>query len=112
MPTVHPIGSRIRTGLVALGLALLLLAPTAPGWAAGAIAQGAIVAKVNGMSCPFCTYGLRKEMLTIPGVKDVQVSLRKSQATLKVDPGTQVTDAQIRRAIREAGFSAGAIKHE
>ena len=71
-----------------------------------------IVAKVNGMSCPFCTYGLRKEMLTIPGVQDGKVSLRKSQAILKVDPGAKVTDAQVRHAIREAGFSAGAITHE
>lgn len=102
----------IRAALLAFAVALFLSAPVAPSWAGGSTAQGTIVAKVDGMSCPFCTYGLRKELLTIPGVKDVQVSLVKSEATLQLDPGSNVTDDQIRQAVHQAGFSPAAITHE
>lgn len=112
MPTAYPIRSRIKTGLGTLGFALLLLAPAAPSYAAGSTVQNTIVATVDGLACPFCAYGVRKELLTIPGVKDVQVNLLKSQAIVSVDPGTRVTDAQIQQAVREAGFSSGTIKHE
>jgi len=93
---------------VMMALALLAVAAK-PVWSAESAQGAVIVVQVNGMSCPFCTYGLRKELLTVPGVKSVLVSLRKSHATVTLDPGTTVTDAQIRHAIHEAGFSPAKI---
>ena len=101
--------SPMRIVWFAMALAWIAALTAVPSRSASAGNQTVIVAQVNGMSCPFCAYGLRKELLTVPGVKDVHVSLAKSQATIIVDSGGTVTDAQIRHAIREAGFSPGRI---
>lgn len=102
--------SPVRLLWVALALALMAMVAQQPAWAANRAQGAVIIAQVNGMSCPFCAYGVRKELLTIPGVKDVRVNLGKSQAIVTVKPGARVTDQQISQAIREAGFSPGPIK--
>lgn len=101
--------SALKIVWLVIAFALIGLAAVNPSWSADGGQQTTIVAQVKGMSCPFCAYGLRKELLTIPGVKDVQVSLAESQASVTVAPPAKVTDEQIRQAIREAGFSPGPI---
>lgn len=101
--------SPLKIVWLAIAFALAGLAAVHSSWSADVGQQTTIVAQVKGMSCPFCAYGLRKELLTIPGVKDVRVNLGKSQATVTADPPAKITDAQIRHAIREAGFSPGPI---
>ncbi len=96
---------------LALALALAAMVAQGPAWSANSAQGTVIVAQANGMSCPFCAYGVRKELLTVPGVKSVSVNLAKSQATVTLSPGAKVTDEQIRHAIREAGFSPGPITH-
>jgi copper ion binding protein len=71
--------------------------------------QGRAVVTVKGMACPFCAYGLRKELLALPGVKDVQVNLDKSQAAIDLRGGSGVQESQIEQAVREAGFTPGQI---
>jgi len=95
--------------LVLCAAVFLLLAASAARAAADAC-RGQAVVTVNGMACPFCAYGLRKELLTLPGVKDVQVDLNKSQATVAVRDGSEVKDAEIRQAVKEAGFTPGSIR--
>lgn len=104
--------SPLKIVWLAIAFTLIGLAAVNSSWAADGGQQTTIVAQVNGMSCPFCAYGLRKELLTIPGVKDVHVSLSNSRATVTVDPSARITDEQIRHAIREAGFSPGPITRD
>jgi len=97
--------------IVACALAMSFATP----WlarAAGNSCPGTTVAEVKGMACPFCAYGLRKHLLAIPGVKDVQVDLNKSQATIDPKDGADVNGAQIAQAINDAGFSPGQIQCE
>lgn len=101
-------------GVPLMVLCTVVLALATP-WVASAATQacqGATVAEVKGMSCPFCAYGLRKHLLAIPGVKSVQVDLNKSQATIDPKDGSHVSDAQIQQAIKNAGFSPGHIQCE
>ncbi|MBI5576354.1 MAG: heavy-metal-associated domain-containing protein [Deltaproteobacteria bacterium] len=100
-----------------IGLALVAVVPAllaAPygAWSAGpqpGAAKQAVVA-VDGMSCPFCAYGVKKHLSALPGVKSVQVELAKGEAIVEFDPEGQVTDEQIRKAVREAGFTPGKIE--
>jgi len=102
----------LKLPLIALcGLGLLLPAVSAAHAAANACRDKAVVA-VNGMACPFCAYGLRKELLTLPGVKAVQVDLNKSQATVVVNQGSEVTDAELEQAVKKAGFTPGQVQCE
>ncbi len=102
----------IRPTFIAMcALALLFATPWAAR-AAGDACHGTAVAGVKGMACPFCAYGLRKHLLAIPGVKNVQVDLNNSEATIEPNSGAEVTAAQIQEAINDAGFSPGQIRCE
>lgn len=65
---------------------------------------------VNGMSCPFCAYGVKKHLSALPGVKSVQVELAKGKAIVEFSPEAKVTDEQIQKAVRAAGFTPGKIE--
>jgi len=106
----HAYGRWIGLALVAAILAFLAAPPGAwsGGPASGASSQ-AVVA-VDGMSCPFCAYGVRKHLSALPGVRSVRVELAKGEAIVEFDPEGRVTDDQIRKAVREAGFTPGKIE--
>lgn len=46
----------------------------------------------------------------MPGVEKVEVELAKNQAFVHVAPGANVTDAQLQRAVRKAGFEPSKIE--
>jgi copper chaperone CopZ len=81
-------------------LALLSTAPTA-------LAQGLVHAKqtIFGMDCAPCAYGIEKGLKKLPGVASVKVSLNDGYAEVTVAPGSSVSVAQIRRVIRDNGFT-------
>lgn len=95
----------------ACAIALLLAVPLPAGAASDACHDKAAVT-VAGMACPFCAYGLRKHLLEVPGVTDVQVDLNKSEAAMNLGGGADVTPAQIQKAVRDAGFTPGEIRCE
>jgi len=65
---------------------------------------------VQGMACPFCTYGLERKLEDIDGVGDVDIDLEAGRATFDVHQGKVVTPAQIERAVDKAGFTLGHIE--
>lgn len=46
----------------------------------------------------------------LPGVKSVQVELAKGEAIVEFAPEAKVTDEQIQKAVRDAGFTPGKIE--
>lgn len=72
--------------------------------------QKQAVITVRGMQCPFCAYGIKKHLAKVPGATRVDVELAKNQAIVTFLPDAKVTDAQIQQAVRNAGFTAGAIE--
>jgi len=58
--------------------------------------------KITGMSCNHCVMSLRKELSKVQGleIKDVRIG-----AALVAYDESKVTDAQLRTAVEEAGFS-------
>lgn len=108
-PTDH--ARRRRIGLVLVAVILVFVAAPFWAWSAGpepAAATHAVV-DVDGMSCPFCAYGVRKHLSALPGVRSVQVEQARGEAIVEVEPEGRPTDEQIRTAIREAGFTPGKI---
>ena len=59
---------------------------------------------VTGMTCGHCEPSVREEVSEVAGVQDVEVSA--STGTLLVTSSGPVDDAQILRAVDEAGYSA------
>ena len=89
----------IRKYLFHLTLLAMLFAGTAGAWA-----KSIYSFKVDGLACPFCSYGVEKQLKAIPGVKGVKVSIKTSTVTVTMKDGTKLTKAQADRAVKNAGF--------
>ena len=59
---------------------------------------------VTGMTCGHCELSVRDEVSEVAGVQDVEVSA--TTGSLIVTSSGPVDDAQILRAVDEAGYSA------
>jgi len=72
--------------------------------------QQTIEVEVTGMTCPFCVYGTEKKLKKLDGVESVEVSLKKKKARIVFQEG-QVADIKaIKKAISDAGFTAGVAR--
>jgi mercuric ion binding protein len=105
---------RLPARAAALSLAatlVVLLAGTSPSLATdGKGPAREAVVQVKGLACPFCVYGLEKRLRKLPGVERVHVELGKGEADIAFAPGSAVADAEIQKAVRDAGFTPGTIR--
>lgn len=68
--------------------------------------------QVKGLACPFCVQGLEKHLKKIPGVAGVTTSLEKGEVVVHIEDPQKVTEDQLRKAVKNAGFTAGTIRIE
>jgi len=61
--------------------------------------------RVDGLSCPFCAYGLEKKLLEIEGVNAIEISIDDGVALLTLDKGTGIAEETIRKEVKDAGFT-------
>jgi copper chaperone len=62
-----------------------------------------VTLKITGMTCMGCVGSVQRVLRGIAGVKTVDVSLDKAQATLQYE-ATAAGPAQFKAAIEEAGY--------
>lgn len=60
---------------------------------------------VDGLSCPFCAYGIEKRLNKVDGVTDVQVDVDQSLVHVTLQEGKTLTEERAARAVDEAGFT-------
>ena len=75
-------------------------------------AQTKYVLKVNGLTCPFCAYGLEKKLKKVKGVESVSIDLEEDEAIVLIKDGTTVQEDAIRKAVKKAGFSVASLEKE
>ena len=61
--------------------------------------------RVDGLSCPFCAYGLEKHLKKVTGVENVKIDMKGGKAVVHLRPGIHVDDAALREAVKKAGFT-------
>lgn len=61
--------------------------------------------KVDGLSCPVCSYGLEKKLKAIDGVENIKIDLESGLVTFSVRPGKNVTEEMIKTKVTEAGYT-------
>ncbi len=61
--------------------------------------------KVSGMTCGSCAVSVKSALTKVKGVKSVDVSYEKGQATVVYDDA-QTNEQQLRDAINKTGFKA------
>jgi len=65
--------------------------------------------QVDGLSCPFCAYGLEKNLKKIKGAKDVFISVEDGYTTFNVPKESQPTEDELKKIVKDAGFTAREI---
>ncbi len=94
-----------------LVIVMLSIAPLSTVLAAGVAGQTATIA-VDGLSCPFCAYGLEKNLKKVNGVGSVKIDMKTGKATVALKQGADVEDKTLRQAVKKAGFTARDIKRK
>ncbi len=93
-----------RRSRTIVGLAVVVLAL----WVASASAQMATQTyrlHVDGLACPFCAYGIEKQLSRIDGVETIDIDIGAGAITLGVADGKTLDEPAARRAVEAAGFS-------
>jgi copper chaperone CopZ len=87
---------------ILLAAALLAFGPAAP--------ADTIEVEVNGLVCAFCAQGIDKTLRRFPGTGDVFVSLEDRLVAVALRDGQAIGDAELRRAITDAGYSVVRVR--
>lgn len=81
-------------------LALVLALASASAFAAQAYKLG-----VDGLACPFCAYGVEKQLKAVKGVEKVDVDIKTGNVIVTVAEGTAFDEATAKKAVTDAGFT-------
>ncbi|WP_222610569.1 heavy-metal-associated domain-containing protein [Undibacterium griseum] len=60
---------------------------------------------VDGLSCPFCAYGLEKKLGEVDGVQSLETNIKEGIVTVTMKDGTPLSETTAKQAIKAAGFS-------
>lgn len=75
-------------------------------WALNAFAGDPVYeVGVDGLACPFCAYGVEKQLSRVSGVREVETDIAKGVVVLRVEPGASLDEDAVRDAVRKAGFT-------
>ena len=75
-------------------------------WTASAFADGTrYQLRVDGLACPYCAYGIEKNLKKIDGVEKIEVDLNNGLVTVNVAAGVTLTEAQMVKLFSDAGFT-------
>lgn len=61
--------------------------------------------RVDGLTCPFCAYGIEKKFKQMKGVRDVVIKMKAGETLVKFRAGANPTPEEIRRTVIKAGFT-------
>lgn len=64
---------------------------------------------VEGMTCPFCVYSVKKAIDALPGVEKIQVSLELNKSRIVYKEGYSPDNEAIKKVLKDAGFSVKRI---
>jgi mercuric ion binding protein len=91
---------KVLKGQLLLAFSLGLLLQAAPASAALVAAE----LRVDGLSCPFCVFGIEKKLLDVDGVQSVEVFLDTGRIALTFEPDNEAMVSDLEKAIEKAGF--------
>ena len=61
--------------------------------------------RVDGLSCPFCAYGLEKKLEDIEGVGEVKINIDKGVAALQSKQEESIGVEKLESMVKDAGFT-------
>jgi len=91
----------IRTAVFAFSLLLPVAAFAAP-------TQYQL--RVDGLACPFCAYGIEKELKRTEGVAGIAIDINAGTVTVTMTEGATLTEAKAGRIVKDTGFTLRAFE--
>ncbi len=61
--------------------------------------------RVDGLSCPFCAYGLEKKLNEVDGVDSIFIDFEEGLVLMQVTDSENISEEEIRTNIEKAGFT-------
>jgi mercuric ion binding protein len=61
--------------------------------------------QVDGLACPFCAYGIEKNLQATKGVKTIRTDINSGTVTVTMATGASLSEAQARQIVKDSGFS-------
>lgn len=61
--------------------------------------------KADGLACPFCAYGIEKQLTEIEGVEQVETDIKAGAVIVTMKEGATLSEGQARAAVEAAGFT-------
>jgi len=74
------------------------------------LAGANVLLRVDGMSCPFCAYGLEKRLREISSIDDLVIGVSDGLVQIRLVEGGKLTDEELDEAVKRAGFSLREIQ--
>ena len=87
------------------GLLLLFLPQGATAQAAQELGMLEVSVQVDGLSCPFCAYGLEKKLRKVENVARIEIRVDEGRAVVTPESGTSLELDELERAVRDGGFT-------
>ncbi len=66
--------------------------------------------RVDGLACPFCAYGIEKEIKRTDGVESLVIDINAGTVTVTMAEGATMTEDQASRIVEDAGFTLGGFE--
>lgn len=66
--------------------------------------------QVNGLTCPFCVYGVEKKLKGVEFIEDAKANLKTAIVEIKVKNGKAIDIGKVNEAVKKAGFTPGEIQ--
>ena len=67
--------------------------------------------KVNGLACPFCAYGIEKQLNRISGVASISIDIESGTVTVTMQDDARLSETGAKKAVEDAGFTMRGFKH-
>ena len=61
--------------------------------------------RVDGLACPFCAYGVEKQLSKIAGVEGIDVDISAGTVTILMAHDAELDESTARQAVDDSGFS-------
>lgn len=65
---------------------------------------------IDGLACPYCSYGIEKQLSKLDGVIDLKTDVKNGHVTLIVKEGSSLNEGSVRKAVEKAGFTLREIR--
>jgi copper chaperone CopZ len=67
--------------------------------------------EIKGMACPYCAFGMEKELKKVSGVENVEIELKEGLAYISTPINQKPSKESLEKIIVDGGFTVGEIEY-